>query len=188
MNRLTLGKFSLKEPKTDGIRITHWPLRLNEKEDVKLNIWDFGGQEIMHATHQFFLSKRSLYLLVLNGREGGEDADAEYWLKLIESFGGDSPVIVVLNKVKEHPFDVNRRTLQQKYPTIRAFIRTDCKANIGFDELQKTIERETDRLEHLRDNFPAAWFSIKNRLSGMKECFLSFDEYRLLCTNLDRSG
>jgi internalin A len=184
VNRLTLGKFFSKEPKTDGIRITHWPLRLNEKEDVKLNIWDFGGQEIMHATHQFFLSKRSIYLLVLNGREGGEDDDAEYWLKLIESFGGDSPVIVVLNKVKEHPFDVNRRTLQQKYPAIRAFIRTDCKANIGFDELQKTIERETDRLEHLRDNFPAAWFSIKNQLSGMKECFLSFDEYRLLCTNL----
>ena len=54
-----------------------------------LNIWDFGGQEIMHATHQFFLTQRSLYLLVINGREGGEDADAEYWLKLIESFGGE---------------------------------------------------------------------------------------------------
>jgi GTPase SAR1 family protein len=28
----------------------------------RVNIWDFGGQEIYHQTHQFFLSKRSLYL------------------------------------------------------------------------------------------------------------------------------
>jgi internalin A len=47
----------------------------------------------MHATHQFFLTTRSLYLLVLNGRQGREEADAEYWLNLIATFGGDSPVI-----------------------------------------------------------------------------------------------
>jgi hypothetical protein len=33
-------------------------------------------------------------------------------LKLIESFGGESPVLVVLNKQREHPFDVNQRQLQ----------------------------------------------------------------------------
>ena len=26
------------------------------------DVWDFGGQEIMHATHPFFLTRRSLYL------------------------------------------------------------------------------------------------------------------------------
>ncbi len=35
-------------------------------------------------------------------------------------------VIVVLNKIKQHPFDVNRRALQQKYP-IRKFIATDTQ-------------------------------------------------------------
>ena len=35
---------------------------------VTLNIWDFGGQEIMHGTHRFFLTARSLYLLVLEDR------------------------------------------------------------------------------------------------------------------------
>jgi len=29
-----------------------------------LNTWDFGGQQIYHATHQFFLTRRSLYVLV----------------------------------------------------------------------------------------------------------------------------
>lgn len=181
VNRLVHNSFDKSEKKTEGIQITAWPLRLHQKEEVRLNIWDFGGQEIMHATHQFFLTQRSLYLLVLNGREGGEDVDAEYWLKLIESFGGNSSVIVVLNKIKEHPFDLNRRALQQKYPAIRAFVSTDCKDRTGLTELRKMIEQETDRLEHLRDAFPASWFSIKDKLGGMKKNYLSFEEYGKVC-------
>jgi internalin A len=181
VNRLIHNKFKLGEEKTEGIRITEWPLRLNGNEDVRLNVWDFGGQEIMHATHQFFLTQRSLYLLVLNGREGGEDADAEYWLKLIESFGDESPVVIVLNKIKEHPFDLNRRGLQQKYPFIRHFIKTDCMDETGLAELRKAIERETDALEHLRDAFPASWFQIKDQLPKMQKNYLSFDQYRDVC-------
>ncbi len=184
VNRLVHKTFK-DEKKTEGIRITEWPLVVGrKKEDVRLNVWDFGGQEIMHATHQFFLTERSLYLLVLSGREGGEDAEAEYWLKLIQSFGGDSPVIVVLNKIKEHPFDMNRSALQQKYPFIREFIRTDCKDGTGIAELRRLVERETDRLEHLRDAFPASWFSIKEKLAGMRKNYLSFDEYRRECARL----
>ena len=184
VNRLIHNKFKLGEEKTEGIRITEWPLRLNGNEDVRLNVWDFGGQEIMHATHQFFLTQRSLYLLVLNGREGGEDADAEYWLKLIESFGDESPVIVVLNKIKEHPFDLNRRALQQKYPFIRHFVKTDCANKTGLAELRKAIERETDSLENLRDAFPASWFQIKDQLPKMQKNYLSFDQYREECARL----
>src|SRR5262249_27225240 len=48
---------------------------------VALNIWDFGGQEIMHGTHRFFLTERSLYLLVLEARR--EDDRSVYdWLKV----------------------------------------------------------------------------------------------------------
>lgn len=139
------NEFQRDERKTEGIQITPWPIRLHDTENVNLHIWDFGGQEIMHATHQFFLTGRGLYLLVLNGREGGEDVDIEYWLKLIESFGADSPVIVVLNKIQSHPFDLNRRGLEEKYPgRIRAFVRTDCEDGTGIEELRETILSETE--------------------------------------------
>ena len=154
ITRLTTGKFS-RPKKTEGIIIKEWQVPLSRKEKVQLNVWDFGGQEIMHSTHQFFLTERSLYLLVLSGREGHEDEDAEYWLKLIQSFGGDSPVIVVLNKQGEHPFDVNRGGLLQKYPNIKTFVATDCENGLGIGELRKAIKRETDRLEGLRAKFPA---------------------------------
>ncbi|MEM9117049.1 MAG: COR domain-containing protein [Cyanobacteria bacterium P01_F01_bin.56] len=181
VNRLIHKKFDRDSKKTEGIQITQWPFTLNNTEDITLHVWDFGGQEIMHSTHQFFLTERSLYLLVLNGRQGHEDEDAEYWLELIESFGGDSPVIVVLNKITEHPFDVNRGALQQKFPNICAFIPTDCAAEIGLDELQTNIKQETDRLEFLRTPFPASWLTIKNKLAGMQKNYISYETYRDLC-------
>ena len=138
----------------------------------------------MHATHQFFLTKRSLYLLVLAGRQGREDADAEYWLSLIGSLAAESPVIVVLNKVKEHAFDLNRTALQQKFPFIRDVRKTDCADGTGLEELARTIRRETDALPNLRDPFPASWVAIKDRLSSMPESWLRPDQYRQCCTEL----
>ena len=181
VNCIIHQSFDPKSVKTEGIQITQWPIHLNGFEDITLHVWDFGGQEIMHSTHQFFLTERSLYLLVLNGRQGHEDADAEYWLELIHSFGGDSPVLVVLNKIKEHPFDVNRGALQQKFPNICEFIATDCETGQGIDYLRAAIERETDALEHLRDPFPASWVAIKDKLSEMADNYISFEQYRAIC-------
>jgi len=180
VNRLVYNTFG-KEKKTEGIKITGWDVLLPGGEQAHLNMWDFGGQEIMHATHQFFLTRRSLYLLVLSGREGKEDQDAEYWLRLIESFGGDSPVLIVLNKQREHPFDVNWRQLQGKYPFIRGFLKTDCGDGLGLDELYRRIKEEINALSHLRDGFPSEWFEVKDNLPRTRKSFISFDEYRKNC-------
>ncbi|WP_047863083.1 COR domain-containing protein [Archangium gephyra] len=180
VNRLLHDKFKLGEAKTEGIQISPWPVRLNN-EDARLHLWDFGGQEILHATHQFFLTQRSLYLLVLSGREGTEDQDADYWLRMIESFGEGSPVLIVLNKAHEHSFDVNRRALQAKYPGIRGFIRTDCADRTGIDDLREAILHEASRLENLRVAFPASWFEIKDKLSESRKNYLSFAEFQKFC-------
>jgi internalin A len=180
VNRLVHDTFE-PQPMTEGIRITQWPVQLYGDEEVRLHVWDFGGQEIMHATHQFFLTERSLYLLVLSGREGTEDLDAEYWLRIIESFGAESPVIVVLNKIKVKPFDVNRRALQSKYPGIREFLLTDCNDRTGLDDLHAAIRREIDRLEDRRAKIPATWFAIKEGLSRTGKNYLTYEEYRKFC-------
>jgi internalin A len=184
VNRLVHSCYDSEEKKTDGIAITPWLVQVGT-DQVRLNIWDFGGQEIMHATHQFFLTKRSLYLLVLNALEGEQDANVEYWLQLIESFGAASPVLVVINKVKDHAFDLNRRGLQAEFPAIRSFFQTDCDAQIGLEELQQAILHETDRLEHLRDPFPASWFTVKDTLANLPKSegqnFIPFARYQQIC-------
>jgi len=180
VRRLVEGKFSGDESKTQGINITNWHLQC-PSDTFRLNIWDFGGQEIMHATHQFFLTERSIYLLVLNGREGGEDFDAEYWLKHIESFGGESPVIVVLNKIAQHSFDLNYRGLQYRYPQIRGFVSTDCKEEVGLDELRAKIREVVEGMQEIRMQFPADWFRVKERLESMPDEYMGYESFRRLC-------
>lgn len=163
---------------THGIKINPWNINVNHI-DIKVHLWDFGGQEIMHATHQFFLSKRSLYILVLDGRK---DEKTEYWLKHIESFGGDSPVLVAINKIDENPsFDVNRRFLQDKYKNIKGFYRLSCAQNKGVKEFSRDLEHELAQVELMHTTWPLSWFNVKTRLEQMSEHFISYDQYKTIC-------
>ena len=168
------------EPATDHIRINTLTIEYKEK-GVKLNFWDFGGQEVMHSTHQFFLSTRSVYLLLLDGRR---DEDAEYWLKHIESFGGRSPVLIILNKIDTNPsFDVDRRFLQQKYPFIKGFYRTACLKEIkGIHELMAGLQSVLDEVEILTTPWPRNWLAVKTQLENMPDNFISQSRYDSLCT------
>jgi internalin A len=182
--RLITGEFDEGEDKTAGIQVTPWSMNVGA-EKVKLNVWDFGGQEIMHATHQFFLTKRSLYVLVLNSREGKQEANLEYWLRLIGGYGAGSPTIVVVNKCDQHPLDLAEQSLREKYPFICEFIRTDCKTAEGLSPLRSVIERETARLPDLRTPFPEAWSTLKKKLEMLRDDCITYDAYRTLCDEND---
>jgi internalin A len=179
--RLIDDEWDENEDKTPGIEVTLWPLRLGKGEQVQLNVWDFGGQEIMHATHQFFLTKRSLYMLVLSAREGEQDANVEYWLRLIAGYGGGSPTLVVVNKCDQHPLDLDERGLREKFPFVRGFLSADCKTKRGLAELRAAVERETDALPDLRTPFPAEWRDLKNKLAKLPGDCITYDDYRELC-------
>ncbi|MDI9395672.1 MAG: COR domain-containing protein [Euryarchaeota archaeon] len=178
VKRLLGQGFDGNEHQTQGINIKNWEFKYKDKEII-VNFWDFGGQEIMHATHQIFLSKRSLYILVLDSRR---DEKAEYWLKHIRSFGGDSPVMVVLNKIDENPsFDLNRKFLQEKYPSIKGFFRVSCKDNIGIEGFSKELKSELAEIDHLKVTWALSWFNVKTRLEKMKSNFITLKEYQNMC-------
>jgi internalin A len=144
---------------------------------VRLHVWDFAGQELTHGTHQFFLTERSIYVLVLDARADTQDADAEYWLRLIAAFGGDSPVIVALNKSDSKPFDVDRFALRERYPAARAFIETDCRSGLGLAELEREIRTTVAEMESVRQPFPGAWTATKNVFSRMKKNYVTFETF-----------
>lgn len=180
IKKLVHNRYDPNEPQTDGLNVEPWEIQVNSKE-IRLNVWDFGGQEIYHATHQFFLTKRSLYLLVCNCRTSEEENRIEYWLKLIESFGDKSPVIIVGNKKDEQPFDINRKALREKYPNIQAIIETSCQDNIGIDELRTAILRQVANLREVYDLLPLSWFEVKQKLETMTEDFISYNRYIGIC-------
>ncbi|MEH2249944.1 leucine-rich repeat domain-containing protein, partial [Nostoc sp.] len=180
IERLIRDKYDKNQPQTDGLNVETWNVQVNSK-DIRLNVWDFGGQEIYHATHQFFLTKRSLYLLVCNCRTSEEENRIEYWLKLIESFGGHSPVIIVGNQRDEQPLDINRKALREKYPNIQAIIETSCQENIGIDELRNAILQQIGKLKEVYDLLPLSWFEVKQQLEAMTEDFITYDDYICIC-------
>ncbi len=172
-------EFDKYEPKTHGINIRDWKVEVGDK-NITVHFWDFGGQEIMHATHQFFLSKRSLYILVLDGRK---DEKTEYWLKHIESFGGNSPILVVLNKIDENPgFDVNRRFLQEKYKGIKGFYRVSCAERKGIKVFTEDLSKALANVKLIETTWATSWFNLKTQLENMTENFISYDQYKEMCT------
>ncbi len=190
LNRLTNQVFDEQESKTEGINIKPWCLpikKVGENQEVTLHIWDFGGQEIMHATHQFFLTKRSLYLVLLDARQGEKEGRLEYWLKLIQSFGGDSPVIVVINKIDAHPLDVNERFLENKYRNIRAFIGISCQEQTNIDKLMTLIHDCVAAMPHVFDPFPQTWFELKQNLADLGDDYISYENYQNRCQENDIS-
>jgi internalin A len=182
INRFLENKYDPKENKTEGIDIHRFKFRADETI-YGINIWDFGGQEIMHATHQFFLTKRSLYLLVLDSRLTQEENRVEYWLKVIQSFSDESPVLIVGNKIDQHPLDIDRTGLQKKYPNIVGILETSAATGVGIDDLKVAIAEQVNNLPHVRDLLPETWFTVKTKLEelGRQSNFITHDKYLDLC-------
>ena len=157
VNRLLHDKFEI-QCKTEGIDRHQWKLPING-HNIRLNVWDFGGQEVLHATHQFFLTKRSVYILVLDARRGEQESRLEYWLKLIQSFGSDSPILIAINKSdEEHRLTLNQRFLKDKYSSIKEFYSVSCVTGKGIAELILGIKETVSVLPHIHDLMPASWF------------------------------
>jgi internalin A len=138
------------ELETHSIAIRELTLSCSRGQ-VRTRAWDFGGQEILHATHQFFLTERSLYLLVLEPHSGMAQRDAEYWLKLIETQGGASPVIVVLNWSHGRRWRVDEVKLRRKFPFIVDFLPTDALHGDGIEAFRHTVSQVVEEDERMRD-------------------------------------
>lgn len=191
-NRLLHDSFVPDAEKTEGIAIHQWwiadRLLRDQNPDfepsvsgIRINIWDFGGQEIMHATHQFFLTKRTLYILALDSRLSEAENRLDYWLMLISIFGGDSPVLVVGNKTDQHPLDIDRRSLLAKYPTVQAILETSCKTGAGIPELFVAIVRKILELPHVSDPLVTTWFDVKAEIEALDADYIPYRRYVELC-------
>jgi internalin A len=189
VERLIYNTFNSQKETTLGVEINDEMKVVQsevkgEKDPVKLNIWDFGGQEIQHSTHQFFLTTRSLYLLVVDARKGDQINNIEYWLKLIESFGGASPIIIVINQIDQlkgqRELNLDRNALKAKY-NIREFVPTSCAMGEGISDLKAAIAREVEQMKHVHDLWPREWLAVKQRLKGMQADYIPVERYLEVC-------
>ena len=182
------------EPKTPGINLTdqietsHWH---PDGSDIKLNIWDFGGQEIMHGTHRYFLTERSVYLLVLEDRRE-DNPPVERWMKIIRSYAGASPVVVVINKSDEGKaaLKLDQNELSRKFPQITDYFRTSCQGGTWSENSIKMLRNHIsgvlnthEELEPIRGRVPIEWNAVKQSIgkrAGDKR-ILEHQEFSDIC-------
>jgi internalin A len=113
-----------------------------------------------------------------------EENRVEYWLKIIQSFGGESPVLIVGNKIDQHPLDIDRTGLQKKYSNIKGILETSAATGAGIEELKAAITEQVNNLPHVRDLLPETWFTVKTKLEGLgrESNFITHDKYLELCS------
>ena len=180
VNRLVFDEYKTTS-KTEGIDIHKWDVEIQNNNNIQINIWDFAGQEITHATHQFFLTRRSLYLLVLASRGDEKSNRLEEWLKIIQNLGGESPVIIVCNKSDEHRMSLDERALHDKYSNISQIIKVSCKDGTNIQNLKEFILKEIRQMPHVFDPFSKKWFAVKKRLENLPKNYIPFEDYEKIC-------
>ncbi len=146
-----------------------------------LNIWDFGGQDIYRATHQFFFTRRSLYLVVWNARAGADQSKLDYWLSIISTLAPDSPVILVATHIDERLPNLNAPQYRSDYPQIVDVLRVSSKTGIGIDELKRTIAEHALQLPLMGQPWPISWMEVERELVASTEHHISAHTYMDLC-------
>eukprot|EP00026_Physarum_polycephalum_P000022 Phypoly_transcript_00022.p1 GENE.Phypoly_transcript_00022~~Phypoly_transcript_00022.p1 ORF type:complete len:3281 (-),score=556.54 Phypoly_transcript_00022:159-8669(-) len=131
------------------------------KKDITLNVWDFAGQEIYYTTHQFFLSERSIYVVVWNLLEEETASRIEFWLQSINARANGSGVILV----GTHADEVQRGTVKSiikymrekyctRFPNIVDIVPVSLSTGKGTQELRTLIEEVVVKQKHMGELVP----------------------------------
>jgi internalin A len=190
LRRLKDGSFDENEVQTDGVNIEdiHFGECDTFKKQTSIHkltghFWDFGGQEIMNATHQFFLTSRSVYILVLDARKDANvSAQIRQWIKRIKTTGGHSSIIIVANQIDVNSgfgFE-NEYELQEEFPQVKYFIKASCNTKQNIDLIKDKLEVLIPQAELFNTRIDERWISIKEELQKETKTKHFLDENRFL--------
>jgi hypothetical protein len=193
LRRLYYPDLPLPEPKetTKGIDIDRQQILLLDGKQFRLNVWDFGGQEIYHATHQFFLTKRSIYALVDDTKEDNKSVSDEgfkYWLDLVEVFGGGSPVLIFQNEKGGRSKLIGFEGIQARYPNVKRCFTGNLENPHSADSMREGIARFASSLEHIGEELPAKWLRVRGDIEARaaETPYITQEEYfRIYSRHLD---
>ena len=151
------------EPMTHGVTITDIPIAHPTESNVimHLSAWDFGGQRTYRSAHRFYMTDRSLFLLVFNCRDEWDDRRMREWLKAISARAAESPILLVGTHSREHRHGLPLATLRKDFPRIlEKIFYVDCAdtpERIGIEELLSAITREAAALPLMGALWPATY-------------------------------
>lgn len=204
VERLVNDRFEPDWKSTHAVSIEQYPKHPHQSFQYLLNLWDFGGQDIYHATHRLFMQSNAIYLLcwdweteyspqtkcIENDIERSYDNHSlAYWLAYSQSQGEGSPLIVVQTKAGIHGEQdpKEKSILKERYKAILSSFRSiessekDMDIN-GYNDLLSDIRKAIKKVK-TGIEIPKYAFDLRQALrnkqkEGIKE--ISFQEYEKL--------
>jgi internalin A len=130
-------------------------------------VWDFGGQQIYHATHQFFLTKNSFYVLVDDTRKDHKtvhDDGFKYWLEVVEVLSNASPLVILQNEKGGRSKAIDEAGIKGRFPNVRETFQANLEHKGAAEPLRKAIEEAVQRLPHIGEEVPAKWLDVRKAI------------------------
>ena len=186
------------EPTTHGAKIYVKALLLPhpEKQGIKIqfNSWDFGGQEVYRVTHQFFFSRRSIYLLVWEPRKGVQASQVEDWLKIIRLRVGDDARVIIVSthcKTGERIARIDKAVLMRDFGSMLVGFHEvdslvddpDTGEKVGIAKLKTMIADAAKNLEQMGMRFNRDWRAARDELLAMKDPCIAYAKFADVCAH-----
>ncbi len=189
VRRLYQQEMNLPKEKetTKGIDIYPYTFKVQDERypngrDFRLNIWDFGGQEIYHATHQFFLTQRSLYVLLDDTKtddKTAHDPNFKYWLEVVDFFSQHSPVLIFQNEKGGRSKPIDLAGIKSRFENFKDCYQGNLEHKNAADVLKKAIELHALQLPHIGEQLPVKWINIRAEIEqqAAQKPTISLDDY-----------
>ena len=209
--RLCGKSFDPNIPTTHGVQLGEMPLAMKGfPEAVRLNLWDFGGQDIYHGLHALFLQGQAVLLILWMPDLERESFYMErsvtlrhrplsYWLDYVRAFAGTKGEVLVI----QSKCDTSDQCVPDPPTETCDFIslrklEVSARTGLNLDRLHATIEAAVRNCLHERPLPPigASRVAVRDRLRQMlredherpaaqrKHCFLTREEFNNLCIDV----
>ena len=181
--RLRRLRYNPKITTTHGVQLGKTIVQVGFPSPVRLNLWDFGGQDIYHGSHALFLHGQAIFLLLWTPelecqttyREGElslRHRPLSYWIDYLRAFAGtDSSVLIVQSQCDTR----DKRILHPPAPAndfpFHRFTEVSARTGLNLGILKESIK------EAVRDRFDrrppppigAGRLRVRDRLRQMLE-------------------
>lgn len=176
---------------TDGIDITKLQVIVDNKGQaiahlpdghiaVDVSFWDFAGQELYYVTHQFFLSSRSIYLVLFDCRYPMEKSRVLYWLWSISGKVSEGAVYIIgthLDALSDPEKQALTQTMlqartqyRQTFPMLDISVTAiSPREGIGMDNLKQKLEKLIIGQQNMGEIQPVAFYLLEQLIMEARQ-------------------
>jgi serine/threonine protein kinase/GTPase SAR1 family protein len=139
-----------------------------EWKHLTFSVWDFAGQEIYYTTHSFFLTDRSIFVVVFNLLLGPENCRVDYWLNSVKARTPTAPIFLIgthLDKVSKSDAIKTMEKLEKKYKKtfkIRGALAVSCESLENVETFIDQLLVAAKKEPYMGAKMPASYFALED--------------------------